>query len=125
MQIGLADFAEPTLLILGTKESLIAFANIMEKRQPINLATSEFITLVNIGLAITPTSNSGSLGKSGERFTWQISTEEVGHFAEQIRALADHPGGAHIYLDPHVNAAAVQILISKGEYGAGTVFAAN
>ena len=125
MQIGLADFAEPTLLVLGTKESLMALADILEKRQPTDLGTLDFIKLVNICLAMVPTSNSGSLGKSGERFTWQISTEEVGHFAEQIRALADHPGGAHIYLDPHVNAAAVQILISKGEYGAGTVFAAK
>lgn len=121
MHIGLADFAEPTLLILGDSVSLNWLADCIEARQSIDLATSSFVKLVNVGLMIVPSDDEGSLSRSDVLFEWKVSSSEAQQFADQLRALAagDKPG--HTYLDSKANSAGVEVIASKGEYSANPV----
>lgn len=122
MNIGLADFAEPTLLILGDAASLNWLASCMETRQSIDLATSPFVKLVSVGLVISPTGDEGSLSRNDTLFKWKVSPLEAQQFAEQLRALAISEKPAHAYLDPRTNSAGVQVIASQGEYSAEAVF---
>lgn len=122
MHIGLADFAEPTLLILGDAASLNWLANYMETRQSIDLAVSPFVKLVSVSLVIAPTDDEGSLSRKDTRFEWKVSPVEAQQFAEELRALAVSENPAHAYLDPKANSAGVQVIASQGEYSAEAVF---
>jgi len=122
MHIGLADFAEPTLLILGDEASLNWLADCIETRQSIDLATSPLVKLVNVGLVIAPTEDEGSLSRNNTLFNWKVSPLEAQQFAEQLRALAVNERPAHAYLDPAANSAGVQVIASQGEYIGDAVF---
>ena len=121
MHIGLADFAESTLLILGDAASLNWLADCIETRQLIDLARSPLAKLVSVGLMIVPTDNAGSLSRNDTLFKWKVSRLEAQQFAEQLRALAVSEKPAHAYLDPEANNAGVQIIASQGEYNADAV----
>lgn len=122
MYIGLADFAEPTLLVLGDVASLNWLADGIEMRRPIDLATSPFVKLVNVGLVIAPTNEEGNLCRNDTQFKWQISPMEAQQFAKQLRALAGSESSAHAYLDPKTNTAGVQLIASLGEYSGDDAF---
>lgn len=122
MHIGLADFAEPTLLILGDAASLNWLADCIEMRQAIDLSASPVVKLVNVGLVIAPTDDEGSLSRNDTLFKWRVSPLEAQQFAEQLRALAVSEKSAHAYLDPKANNAGVQVVASQGEYSGDAVF---
>lgn len=121
MHIGLADFAEPTLLILGDAASLNWLADCIEMRQAVDLSTSPLVKLVNVGLTIAP-SDDGILSRNDTLFELKISPLEAQQFAEQLRALAVSKRSAHAYLDPRSNSAGVQLVASLGEYSENAVF---
>lgn len=122
MHIGLADFAEPTLLILGDAASLNWLADCIEARQSIDLSTSPFVKLVRVELVIAPADDEGSLSRNGALFKWKISALDAQQFAEQLRALAVCEKPAHAYLDPKAKGIDVQLIASHGEYSADAVF---
>lgn len=122
MHIGLADFAEPTLLILGDAASLNWLADCMETRQSIDLTTSPLVKLVNVGVTIASTNDEGSLSRTDTLFTWTVSPAEARQFAGQLRALAASEKPGHAYLDSKANHASVEVIASKGEYCADAVF---
>lgn len=122
LYIGLADFAEPTLLILGDAESLNWLADCLEARQSIDLAKTPSVTLVNVGLAISPAEGEGHLNRHDAQFDWKVSSSEAQLFSEQLRALTASGRPAHAYLDTQANNASVQVIASQGEYSANAVF---
>lgn len=112
LQIGLVDFSEPTLLILGDAESFLWFAQEISSRR--------HVTLDHRGtrLSVVPTASGDSLAQDGAQFTWEISATEALFVAGQLSALAASGSPAHHYLDPERNETGVQIIASLGEYDA-------
>ncbi len=122
MHVGLADFAEPTLLILGDVASLNWLADRIESRQSLDFAAAAFVRLLNVSLLLEPTEGDGSFNQQGAKFIWKISLSESQKFAEQLRALAASEVPAHAYLDSITNSAGVEVVASKGEYSTDAVF---
>ena len=118
MHIGLADFAEPTLLIIGEAASLNWLADCLGTRQSIDLATAPSVRLVRIDMIIAATDDECSLSRNGRLFKWKVSPLGARQFAEQLRAVAVSEKPAHMYLDVYANNAGVQVIASKGEYTA-------
>lgn len=124
LQVGLAEFAEPTLLILGSAESLRWLADRLEERRPLDLAHSPLVQLRGVGLVLKLVDVEGNIERHGPTFTWAISPTEAQQFASQLRELAASSEPAHAYLDPKTNHTGVQVMASKGEYSAEAVFSA-
>lgn len=122
MHVGLADFAEPTLLILGDAGSLNWLADHIESRQSLDFTAAPFVRLVNVSLLLEPTEGDGSFSRQSAKFIWKVSLSESQRFAEQLRALAASEVPAHAYLDSMANSASVEVVASKGEYIADAVF---
>lgn len=123
LHVGMADFAEPTLLIVGDAESLVWLADYIDTQQPIRFAAlSPSVRLVNVDLRLAPSDAGGSLHRSGSVLDWKVSSVEARQFAEQLRTLAASESPAHTYLDTESNNAGVEIVVSKGEYDPSAVF---
>lgn len=122
MHIGLADFAEPTLLILGDAASLNWLADRVESRQSLDFTGSPFVRLVSVSLLFEPTEGDGSFSRQNAKFVWKVSPSESQKYAEQLRALAASEIPAHAYLDSMANSAGVEVVASTGEYTADAVF---
>ena len=122
MHVGLADFAEPTLLILGDATSLNWLADYIESRQSLDFAAVAFVKLVNVGLLLDSTAGDGGVNRHEAKFNWKVSLPEAQQFAEQLRALAASEVPAHAYLDSAGNTSGVEIVASKGEYSPDTIF---
>ncbi len=124
LRIGVADFAEPTLLLVGDSKSFSWLADQIDARQELKLAEMpEFIRMTISSMDIVPAINSGRLTRTGSSsFILEVSDTEATQFAEQLRALAVCSTPAHVYLDPQINAAGVQLLASKGEYDPEKIF---
>jgi len=123
LHIGLAEFADPTLLLIGDATSLGWLADQIDARRDIKLA--EMTGLVHgtrIDLHLIPATGSGRLTRLGHAFDWEISAAEAQQFAQQLRELAAGVSPAHAYLDPESNPADVQVVASKGEYDPVKVF---
>jgi len=116
MHVGLADFAEPTLLILGDVGSLNWLADRIESRQSLDFAAALFVRLLSVSLLLEPTEGDGGFSRQGAKFIWKISLSESQKFVEQLRALAASEVPAHAYLDAIANSAGVEVIASKGEY---------
>ncbi|GAA4333995.1 hypothetical protein GCM10023165_09500 [Variovorax defluvii] len=121
MHIGLADFAERTLLILGDATSMRLLAGCIEARESLDLSTLPFVESVNVCVLMKPTGDNSSLDQKDTLFEWRISPLDSHQFAEQLRALAASDMPAHAYLDCKTSGEAVQVMASKGEYEAGDV----
>lgn len=123
MHIGLVDFAEPTLLIIGDMASLRWLAELIETRQSLDFgAAASQVKLVNVSLLLDSVRSDGDLSRDQAKFDWRISPSEAGQFAVQLRSLAASDVPAHAYLDCNSNTSGVQIVASKDEYSARTVF---
>lgn len=122
MSVGLADFAEPTLLILGDAGSLNWLADRLCSRQPLDFAALPFVRPVHVSLRLEPTEGDGSFSRQNATFVWKVSRPESQRVADQLRALARSEVAAHAYLDPKVNSANVEVVVSKGEYASDAVF---
>lgn len=125
LHIGIADFADPTLLLIGDAGSLSWLAEQIDARREFNLAEMpDLVWEAQVHLRLAPVMRSGRLTRQGNAFEWEISADEARQFAQQLRELAAGPAPAHAYLDPESNAADVQLVASMGEYDPKRVFAA-
>lgn len=125
LHIGIADFAEPTLLLIGDAKSFAWLADQVNARQNIKLAEMHGIVCkVMVTLHLIPALHSGRLTRLGDAFDWEISDVEARKFTQQLRELAVATSPAHTYLDPESNATDVQVVASKGEYDPEKVFTA-
>lgn len=118
MHIGLADFAEPTLLIIGEATTLNLLADYIQMRQSVDMETLPFVRMVGIRLVIAQSHRESNLRRADSLFTWEIASLDSSGIVEQLRELAASAIPAHAYLDVVVNAAGVQIVASNGEYEA-------
>lgn len=125
LHVGLADFAERTLLLIGDANSLSWLAEQIDTRRDIKLTEMhEIVRQTGVGLRLIPAIHSGRLTRQGDVFDWEISAVEAPQLARQLRELAMATVPAHAYLDPQSNTTDVHLVASKGEYDAEKVFAA-
>ena len=123
LYLGIADFAEPTLLLVGEANSLAWLAHQIETRRDIDFSkVPNVVPQPGFDLRVLPTAGDGSLMRKDKSFVWEISAQEASFFTLQLRELAASASPAHTYLDPHVNAAGVQIVASLGEYEPHRIF---
>lgn len=123
LHIGIAEFADPTLLLIGDATSLGWLADQIDARRDIKLAEmSGLVHETKIDLHLIPATRSGRLTRLGDAFDWEISAVEAQQFAQQLRELAACVSPAHAYLDPESNPTEVQVVASKGEYDPVKVF---
>lgn len=125
LHIGIADFAEPTLLLIGDANSLSWLAEQIDTRRDIKLGEMHgIVRQTRGGLHLIPVIHSGRLTRLGDTFDWEISAVEARQLAQQLRELAVATSPAHAYLDSESNITNVQVVASKGEYDPEKVFAA-
>ncbi len=123
LHIGIADFSEPTLLILGESEGFLWLADLIESRWTGNLSTLvPEVRLANIAeLELTYPGADGGAEQRGSVVHWRIQDTAVGLFPERLRALA-RCGEGHHYLDAPPSVATLQVVASKGEYDPRVIF---
>jgi hypothetical protein len=114
--IGLADFAEPTLLILGNSASMYWLAEQVESADSIDFADAPNAKLVNVQLLLERTGESGVLVRDRSRFVWKLSAVDAAEIATKLRCLARGGVPAHAYLDLTTNSAYVEVIASINEY---------
>lgn len=125
LYISIADFKDPTLLVLGDAKSLNWLADQIEARLLLDFAAMDVsIRQVKVKLRMIPTTEDGSLNRhdNTNTFDWLISLTESRQFAEQLRALAASETLAHTYLDTASNNSGIEVVVSKGEYDPVAVF---
>jgi 3-deoxy-D-arabino-heptulosonate 7-phosphate (DAHP) synthase class II len=123
LHIGIANFAEPTLLLMGDKTSLLWLAEQVNARR--NFKITEMCKIycdARVALHLIPASHKGGLTRLGDAFEWELSAVDADKFTQQLKELADAASPAHTYLDSESNAANVQVVASKGEYDPEKVF---
>ena len=123
LNIGIADFAEPTMLILGDAKSLSWLADLIGGQKSIRLDEKKEVVLNGgITLHLTPSPLSGRFTRSGNAFIWEISAVEALKFVQQLHELVASNSPAHAYLDSDFNFANVQVTASMGEYDPCKIF---
>lgn len=124
LYVGIADFTDPTLLMIGDAQSLSWLADQIEARLLLDFAAMDaFVKQVKVNLRVIPTAEGGNLNRNGNNtFDWLISLAESRQFAEQLRELAASKSPAHAYLDAASNKSGVEVVVSKGEYDLAAVF---
>jgi len=122
MHIGIVDFAEPTLLIVGDAASFCWLADIFDSRQSLDLSSASIATPVDVNLLLNPVEEGDDLYRDGLKFKWRFSPQKAQEFASQLRALATSSVPAHAYLDVNPCSSGVRIVASKDEYSATKVF---
>jgi hypothetical protein len=120
LHIGLADFAEPTLLLIGQPADLTWLAGEICGRRI--LALQSGATGPSVSLHMVPTDEEASLACQGQVFEWRITASEAQTVARQLQELAATGKPAHAYLDPTTNLTAVQVVVSCGEYEPSEIF---
>ena len=123
LRVGLVNFHEPTLLLIGDASSFTWLAGQLEIRCPLLLEAEPGNEIRS--LSIEPSQREGRAFRSGPVLKWQISAHEAVLAAGRLRELAAHPSPAHAYLGPEFAEAGVQIVASKGEYDPARVFGAQ
>ena len=126
LHVGIADFAEPTLLLIGDAQSFSWLADQMDARREFDFAQMpSLVRQMNVNLRLVPTMQTGRLTRRVNVFSWEISAIEAQRFAQQLLGLAASTSPAHAYLDPESNVAGVQLVASMGEYDQSKVFASQ
>jgi len=115
-RIGLVDFHNPTLLLIGKPASFNWLAERVESRQPLDFATVPFVKQESMNLLLAPTESAGTLIREGKNFFWKVSLSESQNFSELLRSLSVSGGSHHQYLDPAINTIGVEIVASTEEY---------
>jgi hypothetical protein len=121
IQVGLADFADPTLLLLGDAAAFRWLANEVRARREVKLGAEQSGDK-RATLQVVPAETAGEFSRNGNRFSWRISSSEAETVARQLSALADSQVPAHAYIDPALDSTGVQLMASVGEYDASRVF---
>lgn len=114
------DFAEPTLLLLGTSSSFNWLAEQVERRREMVLEGAAGRALGI--LLLVPSAQEGRFSRHGHTLTWRISLDQAARVTQQLRELAASLLPAHVYLDPENNFTDLQVVASKGEYDPARVF---
>lgn len=123
LHVGIAEFSEPTLLLLGDALVLHWLADQINACHVLRLAEMpDRVRQIGVDLRLIPGTQSGSLNLKGHVFAWEISANEAEQFAQQLRELADSIGPGHAYLDPQLNTSGVLVVASKGEYDPERIF---
>lgn len=123
LHIGIADFAEPALLLLGDADSLAWLADQIEAEQDIDFASlANVVRQLNFNLRILFMERGDGLSRREAAFVWEVSAAEAQRLAAQLRSLAENMSPSHAYLDPTPNLAGVQVIASLGEYDPGKIF---
>jgi hypothetical protein len=115
---GLANFAEPTLLLLGDMPGLLTLKDFFEKQDSVGIG--RLLNLVEIQLEIHFAPEDSGLEKSGTQFAWYISPMDAKKFARLIEEVASSEKPAHAYLDTSGHTG-FEIIVSKGEYEASVL----
>jgi len=121
--VGIADFVDQTLLMLGDTPSFARLANLMQTTEIGRQIDFNAVgRCVNVRMTLVFDA-AGDLRYAGNRLEWRISPREAKQFARQLQVLADSTNIAgHQYLDPASNQAQLQIVASKGEYNPLKIF---
>lgn len=122
LYVGIVDFSDPTLLIIGDTASLLWLGKQLESRREIDFAKeSSMVHQSRVNVRVVPASTGGLTQRGGD-FVWAVSQEDARLFAEQLRGLALAPTPAHAYLDVESNNTGIQIVASKEEHDPDKVF---
>jgi hypothetical protein len=122
LYIGLADFAEPTLLILGDSEGFLFLADLISSRWTGSFSSlSSTVRLGNVDVNLSYSTGESGIERCGTRLCWCVPGAAVELFPEQLRALARSEGPHHAYLDTP-SKENIQIVASKSEYDPAGVF---
>jgi hypothetical protein len=120
IHVGIPNFTDPTLLLIGDAEALRWLSGEISARRAIVLGQQSGANRAT--LRIVPAKSKADFSRNENAFTWPISAEEAEQVALQLSALADSQRPAHAYIDPVVNPGGVQIMVSMGEYDPSRVF---
>jgi hypothetical protein len=120
LYVGVADFEQPTLLVLGKPDSLLWLSKQISARRAFALEREAGKSYAS--LQFLPTAGDGHLTRQGNAFEWQLSALESKQVAQQIKELAVSDCPAHAYLDPVFNEAEVQVIVSINEYDVSRIF---
>jgi hypothetical protein len=115
IHVGLPDFADPTLLLVGDAAAFRWLASELRARREVTLGKQQ-PGAQRASLQILPDETDGPCYRQGGDFSWRISSSEAERVARQLSGLADSQRPAHAYIDPTANLSGVQILASVGEY---------
>lgn len=121
VHIGLADFSEPTLLIIGDAAALRWLADGFASQQLIDLSGSSLLMLHGISLFFELADKSEII-QIEKDIRLRVSLLESIKFAGVLQALAASNAPAHAYLDLAENNAGINVIASKDEYNADEVF---
>jgi len=100
LYIGMVDFNEPTLLILGDPKGLFWLADLIESRWAGKLSSlSPVIMSQRLDILVVHDDPQGGLLPRGVELQWGLSRKAAGVFPEQLRGLARSENPGHAYLD--------------------------
>lgn len=120
--VGMADFAEPALLMTGSAGGLRALADLFEAGNSVSPSSgSTLLDPIGIKLDLHLGATQTQLLAAGNQIDWFISFMDAKAYADLIRAVAECDKPSHTYLDVPANDE-LEIVVSKGEYDPATVF---
>ena len=114
LHVGIAEFSEPTFLLIGESYSFHWLAEQIAARRTFTL--EQTLGKAHASLRFVPTTQGGHLSRKGDALEWAISVIEAQQATQQLKELAASNCPAHAYLDPLSNETDVQIVASIGEY---------
>jgi phosphotransferase system HPr-like phosphotransfer protein len=122
IQVGLPDFAEPTLLLLGSASSFRLLANQIRHQEEVAVGAKGPIGR-QARLQIVPASDFSEMSRTENSFKVRLSPADAEQIARQLIELANSQKPAHAYIDILTSDSETQIIASLGEYVAEVVFA--
>ncbi|MFZ6844167.1 hypothetical protein [Undibacterium sp. RuTC16W] len=121
IHIGIADFTDPTLLIVGSANELISLSKLFDMEIFDFLDISKFFISVGINLNIQIVKNDSDVTVLYKKIDWFLNCKDARNFASQIRELVKFEFPSHIYLNCSKNQS-IEIVVSKDEYDPNIVF---
>ena len=118
LRIGVAEFSEPTLLLITDARGFRWLAGQIESRKEFTIAQTRGPQGSRVSIRFVP-KKVGRLNRAGNAFTWAISQAEATQFADQLRQLSESGTPAHAYLDSE---GVIPVVASLDEYDPEEVF---
>jgi hypothetical protein len=121
IHVGMPEFLEPTLLVIGDAESIGCLAGMLRAR--VNVSLGEEMTRRRAAvLRICAVDDDSELIQRGRQFTWSLSARDAESVAQQFVALASSKAPAHAYVEFAEPSIGIEFLISIGEYDPERIF---